>query len=109
MLLLDNFLLFLKNLDDPAHFPQYSSFPSKCHLTSPNLHYLRTFSPFHPFPEDVKSSSPSLRSLSSPPMMTSPLSKSPQTFSSPVTFPSSSSSPPVSEQSAKELGLVCDM
>ncbi|KAF5778609.1 hypothetical protein HanXRQr2_Chr12g0549511 [Helianthus annuus] len=36
-------------------------------------------------------------------MMTSPLSKSPQAFSSPVTFPSSSSSPPVSEQSAKEL------
>ncbi|MFS8010030.1 hypothetical protein Hanom_Chr14g01292181 [Helianthus anomalus] len=38
-------------------------------------------------------------------MMTSPLSNSPQTFSSPVPFPSSSSSPPVSEQSAKELSI----
>ncbi|KAF5762017.1 hypothetical protein HanXRQr2_Chr16g0771971 [Helianthus annuus] len=62
---INNSLFFLKNSDDPAYFPQYSSIPSKC-PSSPNLHFLITSRTLHPFPEDVESSSPSIRSLSSP-------------------------------------------
>ncbi|KAM0031197.1 hypothetical protein Hdeb2414_s0017g00505961 [Helianthus debilis subsp. tardiflorus] len=49
-------------------------------FSSPNLHFIRTSLHLHPFPEDVESSSPSLRSLSSPPMKTSPLSKPPLAY-----------------------------
>ncbi|KAF5773294.1 hypothetical protein HanRHA438_Chr13g0597711 [Helianthus annuus] len=86
----------------PPNSPNIHMFPpSAIHFPqSPSSQKSR---PFHPFPEDVESSYPSLRSLSSPSMMTDPLSKSPLTFSSPAPYPPSSSASPVAEESAKEL------